>query len=128
MLMYLFDALKPAEQSTILEYQVFKGDRNQTEEQKELARKAQSYERKMKGWYTNIGNKCFPQTVFPVSEKAMQYAASTPAASKKLNIAIFTMTFIILYIFKKKGRKHPLQKKSKILRPVTTTQTRLLTI
>ena len=128
MLIYLFDALKESEQSTILEYKCFKGDRNQTEEQQEIARKAQSYERKMKGWYTDIGNKCFPQTVFPVSEKAMQYATSTPAASKNFNIAIFTMTFIIRYIFKKKRGKHPLQKKRKKLRSVTTTQTRLLTI
>ena len=84
MVILMFDALTTQEQQYLLDYKHFKNDRNQTEEQKAIAAKAQYIKNiKMKRWYTDIGNKCFPASPLLEQLSSAAVAYATPVSSKQ---------------------------------------------
>ena len=84
MVILMFDALTAQKQQYLLDYKHFKNDRNQTEEQKAIAAKAQYIKNiKMKRWYTDIVNKCFPASPLLEQLSSAAVAYATPVSSKQ---------------------------------------------
>ena len=97
MVKYLKMSLSPEDLAVLEEYETFKGQHGQTEEQKAIKAQAANITLKLSRWYVKIGN-----SIWPPLELSSVVKADTPSSKYTLNFISFidcTVSYFIMTFY-----------------------------